>query len=126
MLRCTYQGYSAIEANMKLPEDSIILEEKLTRYLLVPQARSDKSAFLSRAGYRIDNFEVLLDDLRSQILPLEATEIEAGKFGVYYEVRGTLTGLNGISIPVRTIWMKEHLSNITKFITLLPDRRRKL
>lgn len=111
---------------MKLPENSIIAEEKLTRYLLVPQTRSDKSAFLARAGYRLDNFEDLLRDLRSQILPLDANVIESGKFGVYYEIHGTLIGPNSVALSVRTVWMKEYLSDMTKFITLLPDKRRKL
>jgi hypothetical protein len=37
---------------MKLPADAIIAREKLTRYLLVRQARGDKSAFLAQAGTR--------------------------------------------------------------------------
>lgn len=53
---------------MKLPEDSHIAPEKLTRYLLVPQTRGDKSAYLALAGYRLDNFTTLLTDLRAQIL----------------------------------------------------------
>jgi len=32
---------------------------KLTRYLLVPLARGDKSAFLARAGYTADNPDCL-------------------------------------------------------------------
>lgn len=40
---------------MKLSSDTIIAEDKLLRYLLVPQVRGDKSAFLARAGYRLDN-----------------------------------------------------------------------
>jgi hypothetical protein len=35
---------------MKLPSDAAIALEKLTRYLLVRQARGDKSAFLASAG----------------------------------------------------------------------------
>jgi len=80
---------------MKLPADAIIAIAKLTRYLLVPQARGDKSAFLARAGYTLETADQLLLDWRTQILPLDAALLESGKFGQYYEIRGTLTGPNG-------------------------------
>jgi len=109
---------------MKLPADSLIARDKLTRYLLVSQARGDKSAFLAGAGYTLGNPDQLLQDLRLQILPLEAQSLESNQFGQYYEIRGMLTGPNGIRLAVRTIWITEHLSGITKFITLIPDRGR--
>ena len=77
---------------MKLPPDSLISVEKITRYLLVPLSRGDKSAFLSRAGYTRENPAQLLDDLRSQILPLDAVAAGENKFGRYFEVRGLLRG----------------------------------
>ncbi|TAJ07217.1 MAG: hypothetical protein EPO61_14740 [Nitrospirae bacterium] len=107
---------------MKLPADALIAMDKLTRYLLVPQARGDKSAFLAGAGYARDNAEQLLRDLRSQILPLDATALGSNKFGQYYEIRGKLTGPNGVTLSVRTIWMTEHLLGITKFVTLIPGK----
>jgi hypothetical protein len=109
---------------MRLPPDATIAEDKLTRYLLLPQTRGDKSAFLAQAGYVRENAGVLLWDLRAQILPLEAQQLESNTFGQYYEVRGMLTGPNGMALPVRTIWMTEHLSGVTKFVTLIPDKRR--
>jgi hypothetical protein len=60
---------------MKLPADAIIAPDKLTRYLLVRQIRGDKSAFLARAGYTIENADQLLDDLRTQLLPLDANRL---------------------------------------------------
>jgi hypothetical protein len=109
---------------MKLPAATIIARDKITRYLLVPQARGDKSAFLRAAGYTLDNAERLLDDLRMQILPLDAIPLDNGKFGQYYEIRGTLSGPNDVVRAVRTIWITEHLSGLTKFVTLTPDKRR--
>ena len=49
--------------------------------------------------------------------------MQSNNFGQYYEVRGKLTGPNGALLAVRTIWMTEHLSGLTKFVTLLPDKR---
>lgn len=108
---------------MKLPANTIIATDKFTRYLLVPQARGDKSAFLAGAGYAQQNVDQLLHDLRTQILVLDAVPLESGKFGQYYEIRGSLSGPNGVTRAVRTIWITEHLSGITKFVTLIPDKK---
>ena len=108
---------------MRLPADTTIAEDKLTRYLLLPQARGDKSAFLAKAGYKLENAEHLLRDLRTQILPLDAMALESNKFGKFYEIRDTLVGPNGVTLAVRTIWMTEHLSGVTRFVTLIPDKR---
>ncbi|MBI2058407.1 MAG: hypothetical protein HYT87_01415 [Nitrospirae bacterium] len=110
---------------MKLPADTVIAPEKVTRYLLVQYARGDKSKFLAAAGYSLEDPDRLLHDLRAQILPLEATAVESNQFGEYFEIRGTLTGPNGVTLAIRTIWLKERLSGATKFVTLIPDRRKK-
>ena len=109
---------------MKLPANTIVPIEKATGYLLVPQARGDKSAILERAGYTLENAEQLLRDLRIQLLPLEAIPLQSNKFGQYYEIRGKLAGPNGGRLAVRTIWITERLSGVTRFVTLLPDKRR--
>ena len=109
--------------SMKLPPDTVIPIEKATRYLLVPQARGDKSAFLQRAGYTLASADQLLRDLRIQLLPLEATPLQSNKFGQYYEICGKLAGPNGGRLAVRTIWITERLSGATRFVTLLPDKR---
>jgi hypothetical protein len=107
---------------MKLPADATIAREKLTRYLLVPQGRGDKSAFLARAGYTMANANQLIEDLREQLLPLDAKPLHCTAFGDSYEIRGILHGPNRITLRVRSIWMQEKLSGNTKFITLVPDK----
>jgi hypothetical protein len=111
---------------MKLPADSLIPLEKLTRYLLIRLARADKSAFLARAGYTLEKAEGLMQDLRAQLLPLDAVPAGTNQFGQFYEIRGMLRGPNGVILPVKTIWMREHLSEVTRFITLLPDKPKTL
>jgi hypothetical protein len=106
---------------VKLPEASHIAPEKLTRYLLVPQARGDKSAYLALADYTLDNFTTLLTDLRAQILNQDAAALETTSYGQLYEIRAPLVGPSGRTLRVRTIWMTEYLSGATKFITLIPD-----
>ena len=108
---------------MRLPADTTIAADKLTHYLLLPQARGDKSGFLAKAGYTLENAAQLLRDLRTQILPLDAMALESNKFGNFYEIRDTLVGPNGVTLAVRTIWITEHLSGVTRFVTLIPDKR---
>ena len=107
---------------MKLPADAIIAAEKVRRYLLVRQTRGDKSAFLAGGGYTLENADQLLDDLRIQLLPVDATPLHLTEFGQFYEIRGPLSGPNGVTLQIRSIWMKENLSGITKFITLIPEK----
>ena len=107
---------------MKLPADSEIPLPKLSQYLLVPLARADKSKFLAQAGYSTVNAQKLMADIRSQILPLDATPAGTTKFGDFFEICGALRGPNGISLRVKTIWIQEHLQGSTRFVTLLPDK----
>lgn len=41
----------------------------------------------------------------------------------FFEIRGALVGPNGATLRVRSVWMKESKTGITKFITLYPDKR---
>jgi hypothetical protein len=109
---------------VKLPVNSIIPPEKVTGYLLVPQTRGDKSGYLELAGYGPSDAGKLLSDLRRQ-LSLDAVPTKTNKFGQYYEIRGHLTGPNGVTLAVRTVWMIEHLSGETRFVTLVPDKRKR-
>lgn len=105
---------------MKLPADSVIAREKLTGYLLVRLSRSDKSAFLAGGGYTLANYDVLLADLATLLKHGDAIQVDENKFGRYFEIVGTLRGPLAVGLRVRTIWMTEHLSGLTKFVTLIP------
>jgi hypothetical protein len=108
---------------MKLPEDAIISYEKLTQYLLVFRKRNDKSQWLAKAGYVLDNWYMLEKDIRSQILPLDASPRENTHYGQMYGIRGGLNGPNGKSLSVCTVWMTEQESKKTKFITMYPEKK---
>ncbi len=107
---------------MKLPPSAIIAPKKVSEYLLRWRAEDDKSAFLGLAGYTPDSTERLMADLREQILPAEAEFLCETEYGPKYRIRGTLTGPNGRMVRVVTIWMREEATNLTKFVTLFPDR----
>ena len=108
---------------MKLPPDVFIAPEKLTRYLLVPQARGDKAAFLKSAGYTLGNTGDLVRDLRTLAQQGDAILQEDNIYGRVFEIHGQLIGPNGVTLSICAIWMTEHLSGQTKFITLFPDKR---
>lgn len=107
---------------MKLPADTAIARKKLANYLLVWRKEDDKSVFLSKAGYTLEDAERLEEDLRTQLLPLEAEVLDRGEYGVKYVIRGKLKGPNGRALRVVSIWMIENAGGAAKFVTLYPDK----
>lgn len=105
---------------MILPADAHIAAEKLRHYLLVPKARNDKSKWLGRAGYTSENWDRLEVDIRQQVLTQEAEKEETNLYGNVYRITCGLRGPNGRVLRVVTIWMTEHETGQTKFITMYP------
>ncbi len=103
-----------------IPQNAKIAEEKLTKYLLVLLPKDDKSKFLARAGYTLDNWQQLEQDLRSQVLTQPAEKIETNRYGTKYAIHAQLCGVNGIVIDILTIWMVTN--TVAKFVTVVPDK----
>jgi len=103
---------------MYLSVNSIISPQKLTEYLLIPLPRDDKSQYLAKGGYTLDNWQQLEQDLRQQILSLEAQPTLKTKYGQKYQIIGNLTGPNGQILKIKTIWIVTEQS--TQFVTLFP------
>lgn len=110
---------------MILPADSVIEDKKVRDYLLVPQSRNDKSQFLERAGYVKEEWEKLVSDIRSQLLPHEAVFQETTRFADFYTITGDLKGPNGNLLKVKSVWGKDKTSSTFRFITLIPQRRKR-
>ena len=106
---------------MKLPPDSEIARVKVTQYLLKLRDEDDKSKFLAQAGYTGAQAERLLQDLRD-LLAADAEFVQKTEYGDKYQICGKLTGPNGRSVSIITIWMIERATGKTKFITLYPDK----
>lgn len=102
---------------MRLPENTVFAPEKFHEYLLKRMPDNDKSIFLGIAGYTLKNWKRLSDDIQTQLLPLDAVFERETPFGNLYEIRAKLTGPNGKSLKVVSIWMMESESKISKFIT---------
>jgi hypothetical protein len=111
-----------IWSRVQLPEDVVIPDDKLLRYLLLPREENDKSAFLALAGYTLATWEVLKDDLNDLARFHEVTDTLTSPFGIKHELRGALTGPNGQILHIVTVWITLEATGETRFVTLFPDR----
>lgn len=107
---------------MKLPEDVVVSDDKLLRYLLLPREENDKSAFLAIAGYTLATWEVLSRDLHEFAKLHEVTDTLTSPYGTKHEVRGALTGPNGQTLRIVTVWITLEATGETRLVTLFPDR----
>ena len=111
---------------MKLSEDdAVIAAEKLIDYILSsnhPEGRS-KAAYLSQMGYNQGNWQVLEQDLRKQHLSCDAKEGSLSPYGKKYEILAPLTGPNGKTMWIRSIWIVRHGENMARLITIIPEEK---
>jgi hypothetical protein len=108
---------------VNIPPDADIPREKLTRYLLIPRTRDDKSRFLAQAGFDESKSDVLLQAIRVHAAAHEALPDGDNEYGEFLRVEGGLLGPNGDTLQVVTIWLRWHIDGSTHFVTLKPLRR---
>lgn len=106
---------------MRIPEDLIIPDSKITQYLLVLKARNDKSSFLAQAGFTQENPEALRLAIQRQAMNKEAIEEKNNEYGTFYQVEGELIGVNGVSLSVITVWLQRQIDGKFQFVTLKPN-----
>lgn len=109
---------------MTLPNATaaIIPIEKLRDYLLSsehPVGRY-KAAFFRSLGYRASEAEILEADLRS-LIAAQSEELETTDYGKKYAITGTLTGPNGRSAEVVSVWIILADEDTPRFITAYPE-----
>jgi hypothetical protein len=105
---------------VRIPEDLVIPDAKITHYLLVQKARNDKSKFLAQAGFTQENSEALKAAIQAQAVEAEAVEDRNNEYGTFYQVAGNLVGVNGMSLPVVTVWLQRRIDGKFQFVTLKP------
>ncbi len=106
----------------KLDEFLHIDPTKLLNYLLKKLEKNDKSAFLAKLGFDQSNSEELDKALRELVQENEAEISTENEYGIFYIVKGLLKGsLN--SLLVTTVWLKDTLTNVYRFITLYPTKK---
>lgn len=85
-----------------------IPKEKFTKYALDPIKQPDKArAFKEALGYSIDNYQELIDNIKSNFNEKALTLKNEDKFGKRYELIMNLKGSNGKNANVCTAWIKE-------------------
>jgi hypothetical protein len=107
---------------VRIPEDAVIPDDKITRYLLVQKARNDKSKFLAKAGFTPENPEALIAAIQLLLEADEAAEDGSNEYGVFYKVVGELVGANGVNLSVVTIWLRRQIDGKFQFVTLKPRK----
>lgn len=100
----------------------MVPDDKLLRYLLLPREENDKSAFLALAGYTLATWEVLRRDLHDLARSHEVNDTLTSPYGIKHEIRGALTGPNGQTLRIVTVWITLQARGETRFVTLFPDR----
>jgi hypothetical protein len=108
---------------VRIPEDLIIPDAKITGYLLVPKPRNDKSKFLAQAGFTQENSEALKLAIQTQALSTEAVEEKNNEYGTFYQVEADLIGINGTILSVITVWLERQIDGKFQFVTLKPSKR---
>ncbi|WP_446352256.1 DUF6883 domain-containing protein [Coleofasciculus sp. A1-SPW-01] len=105
-----------------MPDDAIIPDTKLTRYLLVKREQDDKSNFLAQAGFTRDNPDQLKSAIRQLADTVKAVEDRSNEYGTFYRVKGQLMGVNNTNLEVITVWLNRKIDNQFQFITLIPNK----
>lgn len=101
----------------------IVEPTKMRDYLLSmahPVGRFKAVVFVA-LGYSAENWQVLADDLLVLARTETAREGQPSPFGQKYEVSGKLTGPNGRSATVTTVWMLKPDESSPRFITAFPE-----
>lgn len=80
---------------MKIPEDSIIPDDKINHYLLKHLVKNDKSKYLVQGGFTQKNPTDLKLALLKHIQKYEAEKDSTNEYGEFYIVKGELEGVNG-------------------------------
>ena len=109
---------------MKLPnsDNALVPLEKLRDYILSPvhPVGRFKSVFFRGLGYDTESYERLESDFRS-LLVAEAELAKVTDFGSLYLVRGVLSGPNGRSGLVVTVWIILSEQVVPRFVTAYPE-----
>ena len=79
-----------------------------------------KAPFFLALGYAQEQWRQLEADLRAQHLSQEARPAATSPYGQKYEIRGILTGANGHSAEVVSVWIILAGEDAPRFVTAYP------
>jgi hypothetical protein len=109
---------------MKLPNSSclIIEREKIVDYLLNPTHRygASKARFFTRFGFRIEQWEQLLEALREHGCAHEISMTYETGFGPRYVVEGEMRTPDSRRPHIRTVWQMDKGAVAPRLISAYP------
>ncbi len=109
---------------MKLPnaDKAIVEREKIVEYLLNPFHRhgAGKAQFLSRFGFRVDDWEKLAAALREHGAAQTVADVHETGHGPRYVVEGPLRTPAGRRPRIRSVWQRDHGEVAPRLITAYP------
>jgi hypothetical protein len=103
-------------------EKAIIDPMKLQDYVLsdaYPIGRF-KAAIFQQMGYTRGNWEQFVEDIRTQLLSLDAEQGEKTEYGQKYIITGDINGPSGKVMKLKSIWIILRGEEIPRFITIYP------
>jgi Domain of unknown function (DUF6883) len=108
--------------NKALPnfERAVIPPDKLQRYLLDPSHPVGKNkavVFKKALGYEQAKWEMLRDTIFEELPYYEAVRGRADQYGIRYNVTLAITGPNGRTADVLTVWIIEDGKDHPSFVT---------
>ena len=108
---------------MKLPkgEYAIVDDAKVRDYLLSPHHPIGrfKARVFNAAGYRLEHWQRLRDDLVALAATIDAQLVQHDAFGQRWVGRTTLAGPTG-PLPVATVWLIPSEDAAPRLITAYP------
>ena len=96
--------------------DGAIIElQKFTEYALNPMKEKNKAEAFSKAlGYTTQNADMLIENIRQNIINFNAIEKPDNGYGKRYEILMTLTGVNQKRANVKTAWIVDKKTGETR------------
>jgi hypothetical protein len=110
---------------LRLPtaEQAIIAPEKLRDYLLDEEHPDGgpKAVFFFGMGFRRARWQELEAAIRADHLTQDAQEIPRSAFGRKFQIIAPLTGSNGRTAIIKTIWMIRDGEDVPRLLSAYPE-----
>lgn len=104
------------------PARSLVPPEKVRDYLLSPThpVGRYKAGFFRSLGYTGEDWQRLQRDLQA-LASERVTAIQRTEYGIKHQIRATITGPNGRSAAIITIWIVHHDEDQARLVTAYPE-----
>jgi len=103
-----------------------IAPAKLRDYVLNPEHPdgASKAVYFAEMGFVRGNWELLEQAIRQQHLNQPAVPGQTSPYGVKFEITAPITGPNGVTRNVTTVWIYKIGQDYPSLVTVLPGPKR--